>query len=125
MQIWVRGISIFDSAKLALWFLSNLIIGSWIYINLVRRHTNSLYELIAIGSIIGIVLSAIIDQVFVSFGFVGFTSKFWMVIAICLVIYFQKNLKDVMEKYNSTADSSILLSIFIATLVPLATIDYI
>lgn len=124
-QLFARGISIVDSTFLALWFFSNLIIGTWIYTRSTHRFHAPCYEIIAIGSIIGIALCAILDQFFVFFGIIGFVSKGW-VGAAALIIFFKRNQsKEFGLIFHSNNESKVLITAFIATMVPLAAMDYI
>lgn len=123
-QMWIRGVPLRSSLLFGLWFFCNFICGAWLYHFLIRGKESNAFEELAIGSTIGIVTTAIVDQIFVLFGVVGFAAK--LVTLAGLLLFLTK--KSVLNKHKPTSYQKNLdlhYALVAAVFFPLSSLDYI
>jgi hypothetical protein len=123
MHLWARGLPWINSALLALWFFSNAIVGAWIYAKAIKKQRPNIYELIFVGSSIGIVLHAIIDQLFVAFDITGITSRL-IILSAAIIILAGRDVITTSVTPSSTHAPNILFAILISVMTVMASLDH-
>lgn len=121
-QLWARGLSVANSLLLAFWFFSNAVIGSWIYLNAIKNKRTNPYEVMFVGSSIGIVLHALLDQLLVGFNIIGMTSRFSILTAIIIILLNRGVLNTEMNP-TLNYDTNLSFALFISVMTVLASMD--
>lgn len=123
MQLWARGLPWIYSALLAFWFFSNAIVGAWIYVKAIKKQTSNIYEIIFVGSSIGIILHAIIDQFFVAFNIIGMTSRLTIISAVFITLT-GRGVISTGTMPSLTHATNVLFALFISVMTVMASFDY-